>query len=861
MKKTRTLLLALSLGLGMNAYAEESNWIIKFNSGAPGAEDEYIYSEVDFHDFVVEGENMGTITFNPNLAGISYTVTDKFVLEGKNFTIDTSGAHISFAMPMANYDTNFTLKGGEGGTGSITTLGDAAFKSVTVESGTLYVGTSSGESDTLSQIGVTDSFTVKSGAKLEITKGGKMLLTDQIHNEGEVTINGVIDASNLTQVAAETIGVIFEDIEGNFGENVKNGFLHGGTKEDGTTPVVWNVTDGGTTTAATGEGGAYVLVATEKLFLNSDGQVEMTTTNKNLWFQNDGTLESVVAVTQKGGSKVAFIVNTNTQEGTTKLNVDGSLSTTNVVYSVRGSNVMLDLYPTGYPGGVGNLTVLDGANVKISPASGANGQISTLKFIGQSCALQVDGTAPEWWPVIERELSPINLVVETASSATVSAQMIPYWGYVERRNTVIGAEPIFGIVNLKGDLTLDGKSLMDLRTATSSMDNAQFVQGVGIATDVDYQEEFAHLYIAAGAALQLDTEATFLASTVADGASILTDSETQARNLDTSRHFDSVNLVNSKLPSYEEALAQKSQEKPYEVNGMVEIGSLLGGMASITSDGDIAGHYTTRNYNFTVSAAELTVTDDSYSGTSKDTTISNVLIGDSVTNAKANHGKVTLDNAANANFNTLYAYKGDIDITNKESVDADTVHLAAARTVSVTELETATKLNVSNVLQGEGDSVNGYSKIDADLNLAVGVTLDVSAANGTGGIDMKGNNVTFAVDWTGEKAMTLSNGDYDQLWALEPGGMYDLFHDVAAFDFGWGGPSSQELTVDQQLDASQYFTNLEQGCFYLCYTGVQQSGDRSNVGTIYLYSMVPEPTTGTLSLLALAALAARRRRK
>ena len=57
------------------------------------------------------------------------------------------------------------------------------------------------------------------------------------------------------------------------------------------------------------------------------------------------------------------------------------------------------------------------------------------------------------------------------------------------------------------------------------------------------------------------------------------------------------------------------------------------------------------------------------------------------------------------------------------------------------------------------------------------------------------------------------------------------------------------------MDASRVFTNLDENTYALVY-----NWNADNTGRVALV-MIPEPTTGTLSLLALCALAARRRRK
>ena len=63
--------------------------------------------------------------------------------------------------------------------------------------------------------------------------------------------------------------------------------------------------------------------------------------------------------------------------------------------------------------------------------------------------------------------------------------------------------------------------------------------------------------------------------------------------------------------------------------------------------------------------------------------------------------------------------------------------------------------------------------------------------------------------------------------------------------------------LGENYDAANLFPNFTEGYFALRY----DVAPGSNVGRFYLYTVVPEPATCTLSLLALAALAARRRRK
>ena len=149
--------------------------------------------------------------------------------------------------------------------------------------------------------------------------------------------------------------------------------------------------------------------------------------------------------------------------------------------------------------------------------------------------------------------------------------------------------------------------------------------------------------------------------------------------------------------------------------------------------------------------------------------------------------------------------------------------------------------------------------LNANLVMDSGSTLDVSGTNGMG-LAM-GSTVTL------NKGMELA--DYSEEWASwSVGTKYVLFTGVDGLNIGNDFQTSA-IDYTQWVDAQQYFSNIgEVNRYFLCYTGAdsmnggvgQYTFNGSNVGMVYIMVM-PEPTTGTLSLLALAALAARRRRK
>ncbi len=67
-----------------------------------------------------------------------------------------------------------------------------------------------------------------------------------------------------------------------------------------------------------------------------------------------------------------------------------------------------------------------------------------------------------------------------------------------------------------------------------------------------------------------------------------------------------------------------------------------------------------------------------------------------------------------------------------------------------------------------------------------------------------------------------------------------------------------ELTTDSQVLASTYFKNLKRNDLYITFNTEAEGQVCITMGEAYV---IPEPATATLSLLTLAALAARRRRR
>ena len=840
----------------------ELDYIFKFYDG----EKEVKYQKQDSYDLTVAEGATGVITFNEALSGQVLEVTGDFKMNGADFKINTNGAKVTFDQPLSNYNTAFTISGG----GEIVAKSDAAFGSLNVADGKLTIQ---------SQIGVISGATIGAQGNLTVEEGAKLLLTTPIvSNGGNLVLNGNIDASNLPNATAQTMGVEFVDLKG-VSSSAGSGFLAAGT---------WNIaTEGSTFGEKTAiSSNARLTVATSDFELQKNGnkiQVNVTDTDYRLWFQNGGTLESVIDVVQKasemGSELVSFLVTggeINPQDGQrgplTVAKVDDQISDGNVIYVARGAGANIQLtgkYNEQYDyydvsGSIGALKCLDNSYTEITSFYSYNNPVTDVSIIGQNVAIKaVHSEDPKQSIYDEREnehpcFSPANMTVEAASSGTISGDIKPYFGYFIGRDIDTGADYRMGTYDIKGELTIADGFVMDMSIGEgASWWTYQTEEGV-------LNEYYTHLFVSnSGGAIKLGNEAEFHASTIDDGSAVL---NAEGTNLVTARNAqtpDDANLI----------------------NGTVVISS--DGNATLTYTGidtldgeDVRSHYTTRNKDFKIANATVTVTDDVplYVGEEQraysDTTLSNELNGSSVINDKqGSNGKVTLDNTKNQNFKTIHAKEGDIAITNREAspvviddkqtwkledVMADTVQIGASRTVSATgtieqELQKAT-LHVHTLLQADGGSTTEgkgtASVLDADLVLGENSTLNVSAAHGEGGLNLTG---TLTI----REGAQLSDDDLRGVADLGWFEMYDL-----AFGVKDVLGLSEDIDWSEGVDATTVFANtgLKANEYYVRYSLEQAGGYGNNVGAVYIYR-IPEPTTGTLSLLALAALAARRRRK
>ncbi len=226
---------------------------------------------------------------------------------------------------------------------------------------------------------------------------------------------------------------------------------------------------------------------------------------------------------------------------------------------------------------------------------------------------------------------------------------------------------------------------------------------------------------------------------------------------------------------------------------------------------------------------------------SEDTTISWKLTDSSLQNLGS--GTLTVDNADNT-LTDIYATGGDVVVLNVESLELQQLELAAGMSLSayvenVQHPDYEARVSVSDkVMLGAGATLN------VDLVIERGATLEL------------GGTVSMGSDLHLYSNTTLSGSMLTTIQTAETGSRIELFTGIDSLYFN--GVKQEQITLNDRLMAETYFANLSNELNRFYYLTYDNSVEGEGVLSI---EIIPEPTTATLSLLALAALAMRRRRK
>ncbi len=203
------------------------------------------------------------------------------------------------------------------------------------------------------------------------------------------------------------------------------------------------------------------------------------------------------------------------------------------------------------------------------------------------------------------------------------------------------------------------------------------------------------------------------------------------------------------------------------------------------------------------------------------------------TGTLAAKGNSVLTDAGTGSGFDVDATAGDLVLLNRDTaITLDSVALAGGHSLTIgTETSHDITLNLTTLTVGEGGGT-----LNANLNLTGTETLDMSSALTLGcSVDLGDGGVALS----GSLLDGLATNGYVELFT----GVDELMHNGAAYS--------------EPISASEVFSNdALRDTADVNYTVAYEN----NV-VMLKSSVIPEPTTATLSLLALMGLAARRRRK
>ncbi len=231
------------------------------------------------------------------------------------------------------------------------------------------------------------------------------------------------------------------------------------------------------------------------------------------------------------------------------------------------------------------------------------------------------------------------------------------------------------------------------------------------------------------------------------------------------------------------------------------------------------------------------------------TTISNRLVGVELVNNGT--GTITAGNGFN-DFTSINAASGDITLRGL-AAEADTGNVDTVTNLSIGENRT-----LSVYAKWSTDMTEATVKVTGSANFASGAKMNGNLVLANGATVTMAEALTMGSTVTLGTGMTLAGDLVSTIKSMSEDGTVDLFKGVDALYLGDSTLASGTLDATSGVNLDTYFNFEGAGDYYLGYDGQ----------TVYAGVMqapvtpaVPEPTTATLSLLALAYLAARRRRR
>ena len=269
--------------------------------------------------------------------------------------------------------------------------------------------------------------------------------------------------------------------------------------------------------------------------------------------------------------------------------------------------------------------------------------------------------------------------------------------------------------------------------------------------------------------------------------------------------------------------------------------------AIISSDGT-ATTYSTDNSHIVITSAFIDVHSEN------DTSLGNTLVN--VTIANNGNGDFTDTSSTTHTLGAVTANSGNLYFMNKgsEGLVVNSITIESGCEIGVyTGNSMGDQFEATLVVNGLLQAGGADSKLCANLTMGSSSILDVSTTDGNG--LALGSVLTL-----NPGNMELSSSDLALVGTLEENSSYALFNGADALTLGGKTYTNALVTLADEWVEGLETTGLDLSNLYLTYSGAADGGHVSLLYSTSASPTVPEPATGTLSLLALAALCARRRR-
>lgn len=253
--------------------------------------------------------------------------------------------------------------------------------------------------------------------------------------------------------------------------------------------------------------------------------------------------------------------------------------------------------------------------------------------------------------------------------------------------------------------------------------------------------------------------------------------------------------------------------------------------------GNDGGHATTLN-------GEIVVLENTSMKSSGDKAIN---INGNVTDKKNIDGSVSEGGKTLTIGGKGYTFSGNVDVSNLD--------FAAGTAATFTNGFTTDSLTLGN----NAAITSGTELTLAALTVGTGVTLDAALNLSEGATVTMAGALSLGDNALSMGSLTLSGDLMNAILGMTEGTTVNLFTNVTALTLN--GALSDSLTEASNQDLSSFLTGVDTGKYYLGYENNTVYAGLVTPDAPVIDPTVPEPTTATLSLLALAALAARRRRR